>query len=107
MKKSVLIGLFWVVSALLLVVVLYFGKENGSREDKDTAAAISLLQKEGYSEIKVIDNDYITAIPLNHDGMTPFVGALDSLVLSAKKDGTTFKLRVKKVGLPEMSIEKM
>jgi len=105
MKKSVLVSLV-VVSVLVLVSAYYFGKQ-GKGMDKDTTAAISLLQKEGYSDIKVIDSNYITAIPGNHDGITPLIGALDSLVVSAQKDGADVKLRVTRVGLPEMSIEKM
>ena len=106
MKKSMLVGLL-VVSVLVVVSVAYFGKQVGGRGDKDTSAAMSLLQKEGYSDIKVLDSHYITAIPGNHDGITPLVGALDSLVVSAQKDSTTVRAKVKRIGLPDMAIEKM
>ena len=105
MKKLVLVALL-VVTVLVLVSAYYFGKQDKNM-DKDTMAAISLLQKEGYSDIKIIDSDYITAIPGNYDGITPLIGALSSLVVSAQKDGASIKLKVKKVGLPDMVIEKM
>ena len=106
MKKSVLAGLL-VVPVLAVVSVAYFGKQVGDVGDKDTSAAMALLQKEGYSDIKVLDSHYVTAIPPNHDGVTPLIGAVDSMVVSVQKDGQVLKLRVKDVGRTTMTIEKM
>jgi hypothetical protein len=106
MKKLELVGLLTVL-VLALVSAVCLSKRVGRGENTDTSTAISLLQKEGYSDIKIIDRHYLTAIPPNYDGTAPLVGALDSLVVNAQKDGVDVKLRVKSIGLPKMSIEKM
>ena len=105
MKKSVLVGML-VFAVVVSVLVFCFSKPKGDK-NRGITAALSLLEQEGYSDIKVVDSHYVTAIPPNHDGITPLIGAVDSMVVSAQKDGQVLKLRVKDVGMITMTIEKM
>jgi hypothetical protein len=102
MKKLVLAGKLFVV-VILLASVYCLGKQGVGTD----TAAILLLQNEGYSDIKVIDSNYITAPARSHSSGVPFLPALDSIVVSAQKDGAPVKLKVCSIGLPEMSIEKL
>jgi hypothetical protein len=110
MKKSVIVGLC--VIALIALVFqfrseIYSAIESGVKGN-DLEAAIFNLQRGGYSDVKVIETYYMTAIP---PGFEPngagsvVVGALDSFTASAQKAGKTVTLKVLHVGLPTEKVE--
>lgn len=106
MKKSVII----VLCAIVLIALLFTfrsGMKNWGG-DEDLKTAISDLQREGYSDVKVLDTHYVTAIPPSFDAMNQVVvGSLDSFTASAQKAGKAVKLRVRNVGQPTKVVEEI
>lgn len=105
MKKLVLVGLC-IVGLAVLSAFFYSQARRGGKDD-GTSMAMTHLQQAGYSGIKIVDSHYITAIPPTYDGITPIIGALDSLVVTAEKDGQTVKLKVVDVGKPTMVFQRL
>ena len=105
MKKPVLVGLC--VVGLAVLSVFFYSQTNHGSKDDGTSTAINHLQQAGYGGIKIIDSHYFTAIPPNYDGITPIIGALDSLIVTAEKDGQTVKLKVVDVGKSTMTFQKL
>ncbi len=108
MKKSVIVGLCAIV---LIALAFEFRSDMGKVvQGEDLKKAISDLQRGGYSDVKVLDTHYVTAIP---PGFEPngagsvVVGSLDSFTAIAHKAGKTVKLMVRNVGLSTKVVEEI
>ncbi len=106
MNKTMKAGV--VVVAVLLVGLVCFCMKNTTDQDQIAKrAAISHLEKAGYTDIKIVDSGYFTAIPPPRDAYTHATSSLDSITVQAVKEGKTVVAKVNHVGLPTMTIEQL
>ena len=106
MKKRVVVSLC--VLALSVLAVISMSRTKDMRgTDENIKSAVSSLQDLGYSDVKVVDTHYLTAIMPGTHVNDAVIGTIDSITVTANKDGRAVRLKVRDIDRPVRAIEEL